>query len=141
MRIPHDKSDINSSDDIGNVPATPRTNHNVDECKEKKACQCPACSCKNTWGAYECSCSGDLLYMKDHDTCITGKKASEIKTAWTAVWVILIGLGMTAGGAYLVYKYRLRSYMDSEIRAIMAQYMPLDSQAEIPNHSSSEDHA
>ena len=28
----------------------------------------------------------------------------------------------------------LQSYMDSEIRAIMAQYMPLDSQAEIPNH-------
>jgi len=24
--------------------------------------------------------------------------------------------------------------MDSEIRAIMAQYMPLDSQAEVPNH-------
>jgi len=27
-----------------------------------------------------------------------------------------------------------QSYMDSEIRAIMAQYMPLDSQAEITNH-------
>lgn len=76
---------------------------------------------------------------------------------------------MAAGGAYLVYKYRLRvssliyhfitlnpdgsilqsmlsqldnywdvlllqSYMDSEIRAIMAQYMPLDSQGEGPNY-------
>ena len=28
--------------------------------------------------------------------------------------------------------------MDSEIRAIMAQYMPLDSQAEIPNHVNDE---
>jgi len=28
----------------------------------------------------------------------------------------------------------LQQYMDSEIRAIMAQYMPLDSQAEVPNH-------
>lgn len=28
----------------------------------------------------------------------------------------------------------LQSYMDSEIRAIMAQYMPLDSQAEAPNY-------
>lgn len=37
-------------------------------------------------------------------------------------------------------KTRLRSYMDSEIRAIMAQYMPLDSQGEVPNHSQ-EDHA
>lgn len=43
----------------------------VDECKDKTACQCPECSCKNTWGSYECSCSGDLLYIKDHDTCIS----------------------------------------------------------------------
>ncbi|KAL0348302.1 UNVERIFIED_CONTAM: Vacuolar-sorting receptor 3 [Sesamum angustifolium] len=62
------------------------------------------------------------------------KTTAEVKSAWTAVWIILIGLAMAAGGAYLVYKYRLRSYMDSEIRAIMAQYMPLDSQNEVPNH-------
>ncbi|KAK6945989.1 PA domain [Dillenia turbinata] len=109
----------------------------IDECKEKKACQCPECSCKNTWGSYECSCTGDLLYIRDHDTCIS-KRASETKSAWTAVWIILIGLAMAAGGAYLVYKYRLRSYMDSEIRAIMAQYMPLDSQQEVPNHINDE---
>ncbi|KAL3814311.1 hypothetical protein ACJIZ3_015579 [Penstemon smallii] len=111
----------------------------IDECKEKKACQCPECSCKNTWGSYECSCSGELLYMKDHDTCIS-KRSTEVKSAWAAVWIILIGLAMAGGGAYLVYKYRLRTYMDSEIRAIMAQYMPLDSQNEVPNHVH-EDHA
>ncbi|KAL0454310.1 UNVERIFIED_CONTAM: Vacuolar-sorting receptor 3 [Sesamum latifolium] len=66
-------------------------------------------------------------------SCV-GKTTAEVKSAWTAVWIILIGLAMAAGGAYLVYKYRLRSYMDSEIRAIMAQYMPLDSQNEVPNH-------
>ncbi|XP_041010612.1 vacuolar-sorting receptor 3-like [Juglans microcarpa x Juglans regia] len=109
----------------------------INECKEKKACQCPECGCKNTWGSYDCSCSGDLLYIRDHDTCIS-KSARETKSAWTAVWIILIGLAMAAGGAYLVYKYRLRSYMDSEIRAIMAQYMPLDSQAEVPNHVNEE---
>uniref|UniRef100_A0A5B7B1A7 Putative Vaculolar sorting receptor 3 isoform 1 n=2 Tax=Davidia involucrata TaxID=16924 RepID=A0A5B7B1A7_DAVIN len=107
----------------------------IDECREKKACQCPECSCKNTWGSYECTCSGDHLYIRDHDTCIS-KSATKVKSAWAAVWVILIGLAMAAGGAYIVYKYRLRSYMDSEIRAIMAQYMPLDSQAEVPNHVS-----
>jgi len=29
----------------------------------------------------------------------------------------------------------MQSYMDSEIRAIMAQYMPLDSQNEVHNHT------
>ncbi|KAF2320916.1 hypothetical protein GH714_031844 [Hevea brasiliensis] len=109
----------------------------IDECKEKKACQCAECSCKNTWGSYDCTCSGDLLYMRDHDTCIS-KTGTEVRSAWVAFWVILIGLGMAAGGGYLVYKYRLRSYMDSEIRAIMAQYMPLDSQGEVPNHVNDE---
>ncbi|XP_073148963.1 vacuolar-sorting receptor 3-like [Henckelia pumila] len=110
-----------------------KTCDDVDECKEKKACQCPECSCKNLWGSYECTCSGDLLYIWDHDTCIT-KRATEVKSAWTAVWIVMIALAMAAGGAYLIYKYRLRMYMDSEIRAIMAQYMPLDSQNEVPNH-------
>lgn len=32
----------------------------------------------------------------------------ETKSAWTAVWVILIGLAMAGMGAYLIYKYRLR---------------------------------
>ncbi|KAJ7946157.1 Vacuolar-sorting receptor 1 [Quillaja saponaria] len=110
----------------------------IDECKEKKACQCSECSCKDTWGSYDCTCTGDLLYMRDHDTCIS-KTASEGKSSsWAAIWVILIGLALAAGGAYVLYKYRLRSYMDSEIRAIMAQYMPLDSQAEVPNHANEE---
>ncbi|KAL6013111.1 Vacuolar-sorting receptor 3 [Asimina triloba] len=107
----------------------------INECKEKKACQCRECSCKNTWGSYECSCSGDLLYIRDHDTCIS-KTSSQTKTDWNAVWVMFLVLAIVAGGAYVGYKYRLRRYMDSEIRAIMAQYMPLDSQPEVPNHVS-----
>lgn len=43
----------------------------IDECKERTACQCSGCKCKNTWGSYECNCRGDLLYMKEHDTCIS----------------------------------------------------------------------
>ncbi|KAL5070291.1 hypothetical protein RYX36_021178 [Vicia faba] len=110
----------------------------IDECKEKKACQCPECSCKNTWGSYNCTCSGDLLYIRDHDTCISKTSSQEGRSAWAAFWVIVTGLVLAAAGAYLVYKYRIRSYMDSEIRAIMAQYMPLDSQSEVVNHVNDE---
>ncbi|KAM3401730.1 hypothetical protein ACQJBY_006031 [Aegilops geniculata] len=112
--------------------------HDIDECKERKACQCPECSCRDTWGGYDCTCSGDLLYIKEHDTCIS-KTTIQAKAAWAAVWGILVALVIVAAGSYAVYKYRLRSYMDSEIRAIMAQYMPLDSQGEVPNDSH-EDH-
>lgn len=98
----------------------------VDECKEKTACQCSGCKCKNTWGSYECSCGDDLLYMKEHDTCISKKASTEV--GWSFLWVILFGLVIAGIGGYAVYKYRIRSYMDSEIRAIMAQYMPLDNQ-------------
>eukprot|EP00258_Populus_trichocarpa_P023125 XP_024439144.1 vacuolar-sorting receptor 3 isoform X1 [Populus trichocarpa] len=94
----------------------------VDECKERKACQCPACSCKDTWGSYECSCSGDLLYMRDHDTCIS-KSGTEVKSAWTVVWVIFIGLAMAAGGGYLVYKHKLRVSMVPSIFSLLKPYL------------------
>ncbi|KAJ6826871.1 vacuolar-sorting receptor 1-like [Iris pallida] len=104
----------------------------VDECKEKSACQCSDCKCKNTWGSYDCSCRGNLLYMREHDTCISKEATTEV--SWSFLWVIFLGLGIAGVGGYAVYKYRIRSYMDSEIRAIMAQYMPLDNRAEGPNH-------
>ncbi|XP_038983392.1 vacuolar-sorting receptor 1-like [Phoenix dactylifera] len=115
-----------------------KTCEDIDECKEKTACQCLECSCKNTWGSYECTCSDGLLYMREQDICISDS-ASMAKATWIAFWVILILSAFAALGAYIVYKYRLRSYMDSEIRAIMAQYMPLDSQGEVPNHTHEED--
>ncbi|XP_062215673.1 vacuolar-sorting receptor 1-like [Phragmites australis] len=106
----------------------------IDECKEKLFCQCKGCSCKNTWGSYECSCGGDnMLYMREHDTCIS-KVATTAAVGWSFLWVIFFGLIFAGVGAYAVYKYRLRSYMDSEIRAIMAQYMPLDNQGGANQH-------
>uniref|UniRef100_J3NAT9 EGF-like calcium-binding domain-containing protein n=1 Tax=Oryza brachyantha TaxID=4533 RepID=J3NAT9_ORYBR len=105
----------------------------IDECKERSACQCKECKCKNTWGSYECGCSGGLLYMKEHDTCISKSAATEV--GWNFLWVIFFGLVVAGIAGYALYKYRIRRYMDSEIRAIMAQYMPLDNQGEVPNHS------
>lgn len=46
----------------------------IDECKEGIVCQCDGCSCKDTWGGYECKCKGNQLYIMEHDTCIGKKK-------------------------------------------------------------------
>ncbi|KAL1545385.1 Vacuolar-sorting receptor 2 [Salvia divinorum] len=105
----------------------------IDECKDKLACQCSDCKCKNTWGSYECSCSSNQLYIHEHDTCIG--KDSVTEYSWNFVWVIILGLTVAGFTGYALYKYRIRRYMDSEIRAIMAQYMPLDNQGEVPTHT------
>ncbi|KAJ0695985.1 putative PA domain, EGF-like calcium-binding, complement Clr-like EGF domain-containing protein [Helianthus annuus] len=101
----------------------------IDECEEKTACQCPDCKCKNTWGSYDCQCGGDLLYIREHDICIS--KDARRGVGWGFAWLVVLGMVVVGGVAYTFYKYRIRTYMDSEIRAIMAQYMPLDNQAEL----------
>ncbi|KAL9428607.1 hypothetical protein AB3S75_030567 [Citrus x aurantiifolia] len=57
------------------------------------------------------------------------------EASWGFVWMVILGLAATGVAGYAFYKYRIRRYMDSEIRAIMAQYMPLDSQAEVQHAS------
>ncbi|KAK7277077.1 hypothetical protein RIF29_18227 [Crotalaria pallida] len=107
----------------------------VDECKEKLACQCPECKCKNTWGSYECKCSGGLYYARENDMCIGKYTASAGSGGGGFVWMFILILAVAGAGGYAFYKYRIQRYMDSEIRAIMAQYMPLDNQPEIPSHN------
>ncbi|KAJ1378079.1 PA domain [Sesbania bispinosa] len=97
----------------------------VDECKERSACQCDGCSCKNTWGSYDCKCKGDLLYIKEQDICIERSGSKFGRLLAFVVIAVVVGAGVAG---YIFYKYRLRSYMDSEIMAIMSQYMPLDQQ-------------
>ncbi|KAF7845230.1 vacuolar-sorting receptor 1-like [Senna tora] len=101
----------------------------VDECKEKIACQCPECKCRNTWGSYECSCSGNFFYMQENDMCMA--KYTSSMTTGGFVWMVIFILAAASVAGYAFYKYRVQRYMDSEIRAIMAQYMPLDNQAEV----------
>ncbi|XP_024019549.1 vacuolar-sorting receptor 1 isoform X2 [Morus notabilis] len=107
----------------------------INECKEKVACQCSDCKCKNTWGSYDCSCNGGSIYMQEHDTCISTVESS-VRLSMGGIFFIILCLAAVGVCAYAVYKYRIRRYMDSEIRAIMAQYMPLDNQGEIPTHVS-----
>ncbi|XP_022874138.1 vacuolar-sorting receptor 1-like isoform X2 [Olea europaea var. sylvestris] len=61
-------------------------------------------------------------------------KDANTEFSWGFVWAIILGLAVAGVSGYALYKYRIRRYMDSEIRAIMAQYMPLDNQGEVPQH-------
>uniref|UniRef100_A0A0D9W9B4 EGF-like calcium-binding domain-containing protein n=1 Tax=Leersia perrieri TaxID=77586 RepID=A0A0D9W9B4_9ORYZ len=97
----------------------------VDECSEKLACSCPHCSCKNTWGSFDCSCSGNMMYIRAEDTCIAKNTSAFGWLVATLVLSFVVGAGVAG---YLFYKYRFRRYMDSEVMAIMSQYMPLDGQ-------------
>ncbi|XP_052151875.1 vacuolar-sorting receptor 7-like [Oryza glaberrima] len=98
----------------------------VDECSEKLACSCPHCSCKNTWGSFDCSCHGNnLMYIKAEDTCIAKNMSA---FGWLVTTLVLSCLAGAGVAGYVFYKYRLRRYMDSEVMAIMSQYMPLEGQ-------------
>ncbi|KAF8411303.1 hypothetical protein HHK36_003850 [Tetracentron sinense] len=103
----------------------------INECKEHLACQCDGCTCRNTWGGYDCKCKRDHLYIMEQDTCI-GKAAhfseNTSKFGWFLTFLVLAGVVGAGIAGYIFYKYRFRSYMDSEIMAIMSQYMPLDNE-------------
>ncbi|KAL4587217.1 hypothetical protein LXL04_000084 [Taraxacum kok-saghyz] len=101
----------------------------IDECKENRVCRCPNCKCKNTWGSYECGCNGNLLYLREHGACLS--KDANSGSGWGFAWSVVLGVIAIGVVAYTFYKYRVRRYMDSEIRAIMAQYMPLDNEGEV----------
>ncbi|XP_048550079.1 vacuolar-sorting receptor 6-like, partial [Triticum urartu] len=104
------------------------TCEDVDECSEKVACTCPGCSCKNNWGGYHCSCGGggNQVYIQAEDTCV-GKSAAAM--GWMVTALVLSCLAGAGLAGFAFYKYRLRRYMDSEVAAIMSQYMPLESQS------------
>ncbi|KAL8151539.1 hypothetical protein V2J09_021347 [Rumex salicifolius] len=110
----------------------------IDECKEGSACTCSKCSCKNTFGGYDCKCSKNHLYIQEHDTCIA---RSASKFSWFLMLLLMATVTGVGLAGYIFYKYRLRSYMDSEIMAIMSQYMPLDKSCpeSVCNHTDSAD--
>lgn len=46
---------------------------------------------------------------------------------WSVLLIVVGAAAVLAAGGFAVYKYRIRSQMHQEIRAIMSQYMPLES--------------
>nr|CAB3500902.1 unnamed protein product [Digitaria exilis] len=125
------------------------TPNNVTACKDTfrgRVCECPIVKGVKFVGDGYTHCEGVRSVMEDagrklkmgrqslpahlipFSKCCAGKQGTTATVGWSFLWVIFFGLVFAGVGAYAVYKYRLRSYMDSEIRAIMAQYMPLDNQ-------------
>ena len=85
----------------------------------------------NLPGNFTCTCSngvhvnGKCVVDSAHVDEVVSKKASGASIG--AVIFIILGVVATLGiMAYGLYKYRLQSYMRSEVRSIMAQYMPLE---------------
>ena len=98
----------------------------VDECAT--TCKGEHMTCKNTFGGYECVCEPGFGRVEDTSspdgmTCLRGGGGFGGGTVAVAV---LASCAIVAGGGFLVYRWRLRSYMNQEIKAIMAQYMPLE---------------
>ena len=87
--------------------------------------------CKNTVGSFECECEPGFAMVFDQGStegrCFAG--SSPPSNIGVIVAAVVASCAILAGGAFLVYRWRLRSYMDQEIRAIMSQYMPLEDQA------------
>ncbi|KAK1324378.1 Vacuolar-sorting receptor 6 [Acorus calamus] len=75
----------------------------------------------NEYAFKECHCP--YGFYGDGYKC-EAKNASRF--GWFMTLLVLSCVAGAAIAGYVFYKYRLRSYMDSEIMAIMSQYMPLD---------------
>jgi len=100
----------------------------VDECQT--SCKGEHMRCANTFGSFTCTCDSGFGKMDDASssdgmTCLHGGSGGGfgIGTVFVAV---LASCAVLGGGGYLIYRVRLRSYMNQEIKAIMSQYMPLE---------------
>eukprot|EP00217_Crustomastix_stigmatica_P016077 CAMPEP_0183792688 /NCGR_PEP_ID=MMETSP0803_2-20130417/2733_1 /TAXON_ID=195967 /ORGANISM="Crustomastix stigmata, Strain CCMP3273" /LENGTH=687 /DNA_ID=CAMNT_0026037053 /DNA_START=123 /DNA_END=2186 /DNA_ORIENTATION=- len=103
------------------------------------SCVCPpgfegdgVAECVDRWCETFCTAPGQKCHhMTGNHTCVFvgeggGKSSAGGIGLGTWLGIVVASVAVMAVGAYALYKYRLRSYMDQEIRQIMSQYMPLD---------------
>ena len=104
---------------------------------QMSSCQCPLGFEDDPAGGCRRSCRKGTVYNADSGTCLeeAGHAAEERQViekraasrgGGSVVAGILGGLLLLGAAGFLVYRYKMRSYMDQEIRSIMSQYMPLD---------------
>ena len=99
----------------------------VDECKNGH-CKGDQMTCSNTFGGHECGCEDGFAptlsaSSPDGMKCVAVHGGGG---AGSVVMAVVLSCLIVGGIAYGLYRWRLRSYMDQEIKAIMAQYMPLE---------------
>ncbi|CAH1418634.1 unnamed protein product [Lactuca virosa] len=83
-------------------------------------------------------CSG-FKETTEPPICLSHGKDVATSVGWGFAWTVVLGVAAIGVVGYTFYKYRVRRYMDSEIRAIMSQYMPLGNEGEeIENRASVE---
>ncbi|CAK0785896.1 hypothetical protein CVIRNUC_009109 [Coccomyxa viridis] len=95
------------------------------------SCQCPPCftEFQNKDGSIYCKPKCDLDSCDEKSGICQGTfSGTGGLHTWAVILIVFSCLGVVALVGYGAYRYRLRSAMHQEIRAIMAQYMPLESQ-------------
>ncbi|XP_022725413.1 vacuolar-sorting receptor 6-like isoform X3 [Durio zibethinus] len=83
-------------------------------------------ACKDTFRGRVCECPTVKGVQYQGDGYVTCEERNGSRFGWFLTFLVLAAVTVAGLAGYIFYKYRLRSYMDSEIMAIMSQYMPLD---------------
>jgi hypothetical protein len=108
----------------------------VTKCQELNCdikCKGPNTICTNAvhGAGYNCTCISGYVATYQPDpvddwACLSNQHHSSIALVLTSVAMSILAVSCAG---YAFYQYRARSYMDKDIRNIMMQYMPLDTEA------------
>ena len=104
----------------------------VDECKETPppgACPGPHMTCLDRPGSFTCGCEPGFAMDVAARVCVATAAAGRGGGGMSAggvFGVVVLTMACVAAAGYALYRWRLRKHMSDEIRAIMSNYLPLD---------------
>lgn len=85
-------------------------------------------------GGHKCECDETSELDPSDDTkhrCRAKQGHAATASVGVVFLIMLLGSAFLGCVAYAAYKYRLKAYMDHEVRAIMSEYMPLEDAAPV----------
>ena len=100
----------------------------IDECAEgTHTCTGSSQVCVNKPGTFACDCNARHYFDVIKGTCVKEQAAGDSGAPGWAIFLAVFGsVCLTVAAGYAAYQWRLKSYMNSEIKNIMSQYMPLE---------------